>query len=200
MMKKSLEEVLRQSLQRLETSGGDIDAALAEHPQHAEELRPHLRVWASLSSRPKAEASQSGFAKGFSQLSSAVSREQEQGGKKLMNDLSRSGSFALKLLGSTAVVAGLALGIALFSGNAHVQLGSEAQAVPSHPCLDQVLGGLDGQPGFTLQDLIAFKIAYKTQNLDPRYDRNGDGRVGLKDVLIYLHELKLCFQTNPPPP
>ena len=118
-----------------------------------------------------------------------------------MNDLSNSGGFALKLLGSVAVVAGLALGITFFSGNLHVRVGSEAEATPSHPCLDQVLGGLDGEPGFTIKDIIAFKIAFKTQNLDPRFDRNGDGKVGIKDVLIYIHELKECFinSLNPGP-
>ena len=199
MMKKSLKEILRESLQRLETSGADIEAALADHRQQAEELRPHLRVWAALSSTPKAEASQSGFERGLSRLSSAVSGEQERGGNRIMSHLPKSGGLALKLLGSAAVVAGLALGITLLSGNLESPFGSEAEATPTHPCLDQVLGGLDGEPGFTIKDLIAFKIAFKTQNTDPRYDRNGDGRVGLKDVLIYLRELKLCFQTNPPP-
>ena len=198
-MKKSLKEVLRESLQGLETSGADIQAALADHPQQAEELRPHLRVWAALASTPKVEASQSGFERGLSRLSSAVSSEQERGGNRIMSHLPKSGVLALKLLGSAAVVAGLALGITLLSGNLESPFGSEAEATPTHPCLDQVLGGLDGEPGFTIKYLIAFKIAFKTQNTDPRYDRNGDGRVGLKDVLIYLRELKLCFQTNPPP-
>lgn len=199
MMKKSLKEILREFLQRLETSGADIEAALADHPRQAEDLRPHLRIWASLSSTPKAEASQSGFERGLSRLSSAVSGEQERGGNRIMSHLPKSGGLALKLLGSAAVVAGLALGITLLSGNLQSPFGSEAQATPSHPCLDQVLGGLDLEPGFTIKDLIAFKIAYKTQNTAPRFDRNGDDKVNLKDVLIYLHELKQCFQNNAGP-
>ncbi len=111
-----------------------------------------------------------------------------------------TGGFALKLVGAAAVVAGIALGIAYVSGNMEVEFGSGAQASHTHPCLDSVLGGLDGDADhhFTGADLIAFRDAFQNQNTAPQFDRDGDGDVDIDDVMVYVQELKDCFGAPTP--
>lgn len=200
-MTNSIDQALKDCIEALETSDRGIEDVLAQYPGQAAELRSDLQVWASLASRKRSEASPTGFLSGLNRLSFAIRRTQtERGGNKLMKDLSKTGGFALKLLGATTVVAGLALGFAYFSGNMDVEFGSSAQAEHTNACLDSVLGNLDGDGHFTSGDLIAFKDAFLNQNTDPAFDTDGDGDVDVDDVMSYIQDLRSCFGGPPAPP
>ncbi len=116
-----------------------------------------------------------------------------------MRRLSTSGGFALGLIGAVAVVAAIGLGITFLTGNLHVDFGSEteAQTIPTNECLDDVLGDLDGVPGFTIDDLLAYRDAFEAQ--DPvwpesdLFDRDRDGDIDIDDVLVYVQELRECL-------
>ena len=195
-MSKQFDKALEECIRELET-GAHLETVLARHPEQAGELRPHLQVWASLSAAEAGRASPAGRALGMARLAAAVSgSERSQGGIRSMDKLANSGGFALKLLGSAAVVAGLALGVTFLTGNLHVEFGSGgAEASHTHPCLDEVLGNLaDPQDGhFDVDDLIAARDAIDNQNTDPRYDRDGDNDVDIDDIMIYIGELKTCL-------
>jgi len=209
-MNESFEQTLKSCIQQLEAGETSMETILARYPEHAEELRPHLQVWTSLSNVGRAEAAPPGFARGLHDLTGAVVAAQQTQGGNLMTDLSRAGGLALKLTGATAIVAALALGIAYFSGNMNVGFGDEAEADHTNACLDQVLGNLADPPDnhFTFDDLVAFKQAFRDQNTNSRYDTDGDGDVDIDDVMSYIQDLKTCFTqpvpdatpTPPPPP
>lgn len=196
---KSLQKALSESIARLEASGGDIDAALARHSEHAEKLRPYLLVWLQLHASGTEPPSVEGFTRGIHRLSAAIMAE--QGGRPIMNEVTRQAGFALKLAGATALVAAIALGITFLTGNLRLELGSSAEAGHTAACLDQVLGNLDGSGDahFTVDDLLAFRDAARNQDTDPRFDRNGDGTVDIDDVMIYIQELRACFTGGGPP-
>jgi hypothetical protein len=193
VMKKSFNNTLTECTARLE-SGEELESVLGSYPEHQGALRRHLHIWAALAQGQRAEMSPEAMARGAQRLSAAVFAAQTRGGKGSMNNMPRAG-LALRLAAGVTVVAAVVLGALYFGG---VQVGSKAEALPSHPCLDQVLGGLDGNPGFDVRDIIAFKIAYKNQIILPRFDRNGDGHVGIDDLKIYIQELKACFRNVGP--
>jgi hypothetical protein len=195
---KSFDDILQECIRHLE-AGGDIEAALSRYPERADELRPYLQVWKSLSAAEKREATPQGALRGRQKLMAALTSGQPlDGGARLMQDLSKSGGFALRLVGAVAVVAAIALGITFLTGNLQVNFGgeTEAQTLPVAQCLDDVLGGLDGTPGFTIDDLLAFRDAFQNQDTDPKFDRDGDGDVDVDDLMTYVTELRDCFQQN----
>ena len=90
-MTKRFDEILNECIRQLETSGGDIEATLSRYPEHADELRPHLEVWASLSAVEKAQATPQGAMRGRQQLQTAMARaEHRERGVSLMNNLASS--------------------------------------------------------------------------------------------------------------
>lgn len=198
-MTTPFDKTLQDCIQEIELAGADIDSVVAKYPGQADELRRHLEVWAALSASAPAETPQSVHDLGLARLSAAINTT-ERGGDRLMNDLSRSGGFALKLTGAFAMVAGIILGITYLTGDWDVEFGSNAQADHTNACLDSVLGNLaDPQDShFTFDDLIAFKGAFLDQNTDPRYDTDEDGDVDIDDVMVYIQALKSCFTGGPP--
>jgi hypothetical protein len=202
-MTKPFEQLLRECIQQLEAGETDVEAVLARHGDRADQLRPHLRLWVSLSNVGKEIASREGYDRGFQTLTSAVATAGQKTGGNHMNDLARSGGLALKLAGGTAIVAVAVLAITYFSGNLHVDVGADdAAADHTNACLDSVLGNLaDPQDDhFTFEDLLAFRQAFEDQNTDPRYDTDGDGDVDIDDVMSYIQALKDCFVPPPPEP
>lgn len=202
-MKKSFDDILRECIAELEGSGGDIRAVLRRYPERADELRPHLEVWASLSAVEKAEATAEGAERGRQRLLTAVgaAEQKRERSEVIVNRLFSSGGFALKTLGAFAVVAALGLGITFLTGNLDVGFGDQAEAGHTNPCLDTVLGDLADPPDghFDVDDLLAFRQAFQDQNTDPRYDRDGDGDVDIDDVMVYIQELNACFGPGPVP-
>lgn len=179
---------------RLLDAGESVESVLARYPEHAVDLEAELTLRASLDAREGEQPEARAIRKGLERLDGVLSERQTQGGWTKMNERGVFG-FALKLSGGIAIVAAIVMAAAFFSGNLHVQVGSDASALETHPCLDQVLGNLaDPQDGkFDVQDILAFRDAFRTQNTDPRYDRNSDGKVDIDDLMAYIEELRTCF-------
>lgn len=190
-MKKSFDEILQECIRQLEVSG-DIEAVLSKYPELADELRPHLRVWSSLSAVEKADATPEATMRGRQRLVAAVTNTQRsEGGARVMRRLSTSGGFTLGLVGAVAVVAAIGLGITFLSGNLHVDFGSETQAqtLPSHECLDEVLGGFaEPTDEFTIEDLFALRDAYLADDIT------------IDDIMALIQDLRGCFGVGPPSP
>ncbi len=189
-MNKSFDEILQECIRQLEVSG-DIEAVLSKYPELADELRPHLQVWASLSAVEKADATPERTMRGRQRLVAAVANTQRsEGGARAMRRLSTSGGFALGLVGAVAVVAAIGLGITFLTGNLHVDFGSEteAQTIPTNECLDEVLGGYaDPTDEFTIEDLFALRDAYLA------------GDLTIDDIMALIEELRECFILVEPP-
>ncbi len=185
---------LTDAIRRLE-AGESVESVLAQYPQYAVELKEELALRSSLDALEREQPEARAIEKGLGQLDGALFERQSQGGRTRMNEVSKVWGFALKLSGGIAIVAAMVAAAAFFSGNLHVQLGSEASALPTHPCLDQVLGNLADPPDghFDVQDILAFRDAFRTQNTDPRYDRDGDGDVDIDDLMVYIQELRTCL-------
>ena len=182
-MRTSFDDILEECIRRLEASGGDIEAALSRYPEQADELRPHLQVWASLSAVEKQEATPQDTTQGRQQLLDAVATvEGKEGGKELMEKLSAKGGVGLRLIGVAAVVAAIALGITFFTGNLHVEFGSEAEAVGIFECLDQALGDVTAPTDeFTFTDLTVLRQQFVA------------GDIGIVEVLGRIQILKTCL-------
>lgn len=188
-MKKSFDDILNECIRQMETSGGEIEAVLSRYPEQADELRPHLEVWSSLSAVEKAKATTQGALQGRQQLLNALATvEHKEGGTETMKNLSTTGGFALRLVGVVAVVAAIALGITFLTGNVNVDFGSQAEAQAPHPCLDSVLGDLDGTPGFTVDDILFLR------------DEALAGNFTIDDLTLLIGELRACFEASIPSP
>lgn len=141
-MVKSFDEILRECIARLET-GEDVEAVLTAYPEQAGQLRPHLRVLASLKTAKNVEASALGAVRGRQQLLAAVANQATiQGGRAVFKFLSDTVGFGLKLAGAGAIVAAIALSAALFTGSLHVGTGA-TQAVAGDYDADGVLDDVD---------------------------------------------------------
>jgi hypothetical protein len=187
-MRKSFDDILDECIRRLEAPGGDIEAVLSRYPEQADELRPYLEVWASLSAAEKAQATPQGALQGRQQLLNVLATvEHKEGGTEIMKNLSTTGGLALRLVGALAVVAGIAIGITFLTGNLDVDFGSQAEADAPHACLDEVLGGLDGEPGFTVDDILFLR------------DEAQAGNFTVDDLMVLIGDLRACFQENPSP-
>lgn len=179
-MKKSFDDILNECIRRIE-SGEDIESVLRSYAEHADELRPHLEVWASLSAVEKVETTPQGALQGRQQLLNALATvEHKEGGTEIMKNLSTAGSLSLKLIGAASVVAAIAIGITFLTGNLHVDFSSDAAA--DHTiihCLDQELGGF-AEPfdTFTVDDILVLRD-------DPDFD--------IDDLTALIGGLRTCF-------
>jgi hypothetical protein len=198
-MNNRFDDALNECIRHLESSGGDIEAVLSRYPERTDELRAHLRIWASLSSAERVDASPLGVTRGRSLLLNAVATVERGERGTLMQSLANSAGLTLKLIGGFAVVATVAMAMAYFTGNLRVGVGDEAQATHSGPfaCLDSIPLADLAAPAhdFGAEDLLAFRDAYENQNpVGPGsiYDRDADGDVDLDDISAFVEEAKLA--------
>jgi len=192
-MKKSFDDILNECIRRLETSGGDIEAVLSRYPEQADELRPHLEVWASLSAVEKAQATPQGAMRGRQQLLTAIAgAEQKERGFSPINNLATKGGLSMKFLAMFVTGAALALGITFLTGNLEFGGGSTAQATPFEECLGIL--NFDGEGGTDLDDILAMKTAIETNDL--AFDFNGDGTTDIFDLVLKLNEFAACLEVG----
>jgi hypothetical protein len=188
-MTKSFDEILDKCLRELDASGGDIEVVLSRYPEHADELRPHLEVWASLSATERALATAEGARRGRQQLLTAMARAEQRGrGPSFTNNLARKGGLGMRYAATFVVGVVLALGITFLTGNLEFGGGSQAEADAPHACLDQVLGDLDGEPGFTVDDILYLKAQAEAGEFD------------IDDLMVLIGDLRACFQGQLPEP
>jgi hypothetical protein len=205
-MRKRLDRIIEESIRRLE-AGASLNDVLAAYPDEADELRPHLEVWRSLSAQPASQPSAPGAARGMARLEAALTQQAQRGGANTMQDISKFGNLALRLAGGLAIVGGVVLGLAALSGyfSVHVGSGDSAQAT-GHECVLAL--DFNGDGLLDVQDVEVFKAAFGSSagdaNYDPRADVNGDGTVDLWDVVAAAQMIVDCMQqlqpALPPPP
>lgn len=177
-MKKSFDDILNECIRQLETSGGDIEAVLSRYPEQADELRPHLEVWTSLSAVEKAQATPQGTMRSRQQLLTAIaSAEQKERGISLINNLATKGGLSMRFVTMFVAGAVLALGITFLTGNLEFGGDSTAQA-DVLACVNEL--DLTGDGVLDVADVEAFRDAIDTQDLD--FDFDGDGDVDIFDV------------------
>ncbi len=197
MKRKPLDEIIKESICRLEAGAG-LAEVLSLYPERAGELRRHLEVWASLSRIDGPEASASGRARGHDRLLAAVaSPPGDRGGMEAMQDLTRIGNTALRLAGAFAVVAAVVLSVAALTGNFSADFGgSGVQAVPGDIDNDGVPDLLDNCPLHPNPDQADADRDGLGDVCDPTpnggippclavLDFNGDGRLDVSDVMIF---------------
>lgn len=195
-MSKSFDEILNECIRHLETSGGDIDAALSRYPERAEELRAHLEVWTSLSAVDKTEASPQGAAWIRQRLLTAVAQRREAESQDAINSLMAKGGRTMKFVLMFVAGAAAALGITFLAGSLDLGGGSTAQADPVAECLEGL--DLNGDGTVDVGDVEAFRTAIDEQDL--AFDYNGDGVVDVFDVSALALAISEClFNINPPP-
>jgi hypothetical protein len=192
-MSREFDRALEDCLQRIE-SGEPVEQLLADYPGQANSLREHLQFAAALR-RP---IDVSGEARGRQAMLAALASSVSQGG---ISPMSNAASTALKLAGGLAIAAVAIIAISYLSGNLHVQVGNDAAASDPQGCLNEVFGNLADPPDgvFTVDDLLAAKDAFQNQNTDPRYDRDGDSDVDIDDLMLYIQDLRTCFEGSIPP-
>ena len=94
--------------------------------------------------------------------------------------------------------AALALGVTFLSGNLDFGGGSgsgTAQAEHLPACMTAL--DFNGDDALTVEDVLLFKGAIDSQNLD--FDFNDDGVVDVFDVLGVIQTVAACFQDQQPP-
>lgn len=195
-MKRSFEEILRESIVQLEASGGDLEAVLSRYPEHAEELRPHLEVWASLSAFSKRHASPSDTRGGYQRLMAALSAEREGEPAGVENDKAMGGGFTVRYILPFVAGAAAAIGAVLLFNAVDSDSGSTAQANPTAQCV--ALLDLNGDGVLDVNDVLTMKEAI--ENNDPAFDFNGDGTTDIFDVVALVEDVVACLQSVQPPP
>jgi hypothetical protein len=195
-MRKPFDDILHECIRQLEISGGDIEAALSRYPEQADELRPYLEVWASLSAAEKAQATPLGAMRGRQQLLTAIARaEQTEQGVSPINNLVSKGGLSMRFAAMFVAGVVLALGITFLTGNLEFGGGSSTEAQAPHECLEAL--DLNGDGELTVEDVLAFKGAIESQ--DEAFDYNGDTVVDIHDVVSVIQEVVTCFQEQQPP-
>jgi len=77
-MEQRLEQLLDECLSQLNTGQADLETILAEHPEHAERLRPLLRVALAVRQTPQPTPSRAAKAAGRQRLLVAAARKRQQ--------------------------------------------------------------------------------------------------------------------------
>jgi hypothetical protein len=203
-MKQSFDNILNECIRQLEAAGGDIESVLSKYPEQADELRPYLQVWASLSAVEKVEATPESARSTRQRLLSGIAKaEQTRGGVKIMPSIGVSTRF----LGVFAAGAALALGALFFTGNLDFGSGSTAQADAHAECVLAL--DFDGSGSLGVGDVEAFRTAIETQDLafDLEPAPDGDGDVDVFDAVAAVMQVVACVQdlqspapTPPPTP
>ena len=200
-MRKRFDDILNECIRRLEAAGGDVETVLSRYPEHADELRPYLEVWTSLSAVEKAQASSVGAARGRQQLLTAIaSAEQRQRGVTLANSLASNGGLNMGFVTSRRFVAVFVAGVALTLGATFLTGnlgfgGSSAEAGVPAECIANL--DFNGDGSLTVEDVLAFKDGIDNQ--DPAFDFDNDGDVDIHDVVGAVGGLVACFQDQQPP-
>lgn len=192
--REPFDEVLQECILRMK-SGEDVESVLASYQDRARELRPHLRVLASLSSLEEQGPSSQGMARGRQQLMGALSAPVAvNGGIRTMFSLGGSTGRYLAFFFGGAVAA---LAIAFLAGSLDTGSSSNtAQAGAIQQCVLVLDFNHDGMLG--VQDVAAFKTAI--QNQDLTFDFNKDGKVDIFDVVYTVQQISNCIQQIQPPP
>ncbi len=194
-MRRPIDEVLKECLRLLE-AGADLDSVLARYPGRAQDLRPYLEVWASLSAVQPASATREAVVRGRQQLLRSLAAAPKEGGSTVMTGLPKTGGLALKVLGTVAVVAVVALGITYLTGNLEVSFGSSAQAIPGDYDNDGVPDLQDNCPLHANPDQTDTDNDGLGDVCDPTptgglppcldlVDFNNDGRLDVNDVMVF---------------
>ncbi len=195
-MSKSFDHILIECIRELEASGGDIEAVLSRYPEHADKLRSHLEVWASLSAAEKIQATPQGASRGRQQLLTAIARaEQRERSASFTNNLARKGGLGMRYLAVFVTGAALALAITLLTGNLEFGGGSSTEAQELPECLAALDLNEDGE--LTVEDVMMFRDAIESQDL--AYDYNEDGVVDVHDAVSVIQQVVACFQEQQPP-
>ena len=193
-MRVPFDEILSECLRRLER-GEDLEAVLGDYADQADQLRPHLEVWATLSRTERAAASPEGFAAGRSRLASALAGAGRE--RPAPTTLVAKGGLTMRY--ALAVVAGaaFALGVTFLAGGLDFGDGgtSTAQAEIPHECLEDL--DLNGDGSLTVEDVLLFKDAIENQ--DGAFDFNGDTVVDIHDGVLLIQGVVDCFQNLQPP-
>jgi hypothetical protein len=195
-MKRSFEEILRESIVNLEASGGDVEAVLGRYPEHAEELRPHLEVWVSLSAFSRRPASPSDTRAGYQRLMAALSAQRGREPAGLRNEKAMGGGFTVRYILPFLAGAAAAIGAVLLFNAVDSESGSTARAGPIAECL--TLLDLNGDGALDVNDVLTMKEAI--ENNDPAFDFNGDGTTDIFDVVALVEDVVACLQSVQPPP
>jgi len=200
-MRQRFDDILNECIRRLEAPGGDIEAVLSRYPEHADELRPYLEVWTSLSVVEQAQASSAGAIRGRQQLLAAIARaEQPERGVSLTNSLPTKGGLSMGFVSMrlvAAFVAGvaLALGTTFLTGNLGSSGGSSAEAGTFAECIAAL--DFNGDGDLTVEDVRQFADAIDVQA--PAFDVDQDGDVDINDVVAAVGGFVACFQNLQPP-
>lgn len=196
-MKKSFDDILNECIRQLETAGGDIEVVLSRYPEHAEDLRPHLQVWQSLSAVEQVEATPQGVMRVRQQFLTAMAKAQrKRQDVSLINSLATKGGLSMRFLAMFVAGAAVALAITLLTGNLEFGGGSSTEAQELPACLLTLDFNGDGR--LTVEDVVMFRDAIENQ--DPAFDHNGDGVVDIHDVVSVIREVIVCFQQQQPTP
>jgi hypothetical protein len=200
-MRKSFDEILNECIRELEASGADIEAVLSRYPEHADELRSHLEVRASLSAVEKAQATSLGAGRGRQQLLTAIARAEQTGqGVSLINNLVSKGGLSMRFLAMFVAGAAVAVGITFLTGNLELGGGgSSAEAEVPHECLEAL--DLNGDGELTVEDVMDFRGAIGSTDPEDleQFDFNEDDVIDIYDVVFVVQELVTCFQEQQPP-
>jgi hypothetical protein len=188
-MRYRFDEALSECIRRLE-SGDGIEAVLSGYPEHADQLRPHLQVWASLSKAGRGVASPEAFARGRRQLLSALAGAGLES-QAPSGSLATKGGLAMRYAVALVGGAALALGIMFVAGALDFSGGgSTAEANIPHECLQDL--DFNGDGVLTVEDVLLFKGAIESQ--DPAFDFNGDTVVDIHDGVSLIQDVIDCFR------
>lgn len=198
-MTKRFDEILSECIRRLE-AGAEVEAVLSKQPEHADELRPHLEVWASLSAVEKAQATDRGRIRGRQRMLSELAGSNRDVG--FVRGLASRGGLSMKFLAVFVTGAALAIGVTFLTGNLDFggdgsSSSAEAQVLPD--CLTTLDLNADGQ--LTVEDVLLFKGAIESQDL--AFDFNADTVVDIHDAVTLVQQVVECFgniQVPPPQP
>jgi hypothetical protein len=192
-MNNSFDRILDECIARLERTGEEIETVIAAYPEHADELRRHLQVWARLRKSERAQAPAEGATAGQSRLLAELAAEREKAIASSRREVVPTGGgsmmrFLLPFAGGAAAAL-----VAVFAISA-MDSGSDSGVLADtdfQECVEEF--DLNGDGVVDVEDLLLLRDAIVGGEHPPELDLNGDGVVDVFDAAKWALGIAGCL-------